>query len=135
MRALLKYPAAMLLALGTASAAYGQVMECGPEVEGCYPDFPSTPTTPTTPVAPSAPNTPPPVLTATCETAGGYGLMAFLDDPALLVNIRAVLAQGGTVMADVDGTQVTRISSAGRMHVIAVVDGPGGRPVICYQSF
>lgn len=127
MKALLKYPAAMLLAAGTASAAYGQVTECGPGVPGCYPGIYVPPSI--------EPDSPPPVLPATCETAGGFGLIAFIDDPALLVSVRAVLAQGGTVMADVDGTQVTRVSRAGRMRVIAVVDGPGGRPVICYQSF
>lgn len=126
MNAILKYSTAFVFAASAASAAT-EVTECVPGIPGCY----GTPL-----ILPSDPDTPPPVLIATCETAGGFGLIAFLDDDTALVDrIRALLAGGESVMADVDGTRVTRVSASGAMHVIAVAEGPGGRPVICYQTF
>ena len=84
----------------------------------------------------SIPPGPPPITyQATCETAAGFGLMAFSDNTALVNRIRAALAAGRTVRADVEGNRITGLSSNGAMRVIAVVAGPGGSMVICYQSF
>ncbi|TYB83553.1 hypothetical protein [Maritimibacter fusiformis] len=86
-------------------------------------------------VVPQAPNDTPLDLTATCETEGGFGLMAFPESARLANLIRTRLNAGEAVMADVEGTSVTGVSPDGQMRVIAVVDGPGGRPVVCYQTF
>lgn len=94
------------------------------------------PGTPTTPSYYSNPPGPPPIIyKATCETAVGFGLMAFSDSTALVNRIRRAIAAGRTVKVDVENTRITRVSPNGAMHVIAVVPGPDGRPVICYQSF
>lgn len=85
--------------------------------------------------ASEAPNDKPITYTATCELPGGFGLIAYVDNPALLADIEARLAAGERVMIDVEGTEVTQVSPNGQMHVIGIVAGPGGRAVACYQSF
>lgn len=126
MNNILKFAAVVFTVSGTASTASAfdiELVKCKEGATACEKPFRR------------APSNPPLVLTATCETPSGYGLMAFSDNTALLNHIRARLAAGQTVMVDVEGTEVTRVSASGEMTAIAVVEGPGGRPVVCYQSF
>jgi hypothetical protein len=122
---LFKYAAVVAVVAGAALAqtAPGGGNENGngtverPCKENCPPDEPSI------------------ECTATCERPNGCGLMAFSDDTSLLDLIKARLAAGETVMVDVAGTDVLGISPSGQMRVLGVVDGPGGRQVVCYRSY
>jgi hypothetical protein len=93
---------------------------CFPNSTWCYEDGPSNPSL---------------ALTATCETAAGFGLMAFSDNAALLANIRARLAAGQTVIINVEGTDVVGISPSGGVRAIGVVAMPNGQNVVCYRTF
>lgn len=71
--------------------------------------------------------------TAVCETSNGFGRVSFSDDPDLIDQIEAALADGQTVRVTVDGTDATGLDPNGANRAIAVVNGPGGRKVICYK--
>lgn len=72
---------------------------------------------------------------ATCELDNGFGLMAFTTDTDLLEEIQARLDAGDTVAIQVDGTDVIGLMPGGNWHVLGIVTGPGGQPVVCYQTF
>ena len=76
-----------------------------------------------------------PAAKALCEMANGFGLVAFLEEGALLDAINAGLAAGETVMINVEGTAVTGNTSAGQFRVLGVTTAADGRPVVCYQTY